>query len=116
LDATIHVEWAHEGFHPGTTFRQIAVPRWADLLRAFGFPNEPQITSLTLDRGRRSGHLVFDIPDVGLGVAFDTSRFGGIDDDNEHERDRRCYIRFTDTLTSSFAQGRLDDGSDAIGV
>ena len=101
LTARLFVQWAHEQFFPSAPARQASVPQWDDVLRAFNIRYQPHmIFPMNLDRGHTVGHIVFDIDDVGLGVRYAGGlNLGGLNEDDESERERHSYIEFTDRIT-----------------
>jgi len=102
LTAQLLIQWANRPLYCVAQPREIELPEWSEVLSAFGFTAKRQLLfPLNVDsHSSVSGHIVFDVRDVGHGVGSEIGEsMGGIRDDLEHERDREYQIRFRDELT-----------------
>jgi hypothetical protein len=93
LSAQLGVQWAHEMMHTIDDARQIPAPEWDSTVVAFGFePREQLLFPLTVGPGATArGHIVFEIPTEGTGVAMLSvvDRIGGL----RHESEGTNYAR-----------------------
>lgn len=98
LSAQLGVQWAHEMMHTIDDARQIPAPEWDSTVLAFGFePCQQLLFPLTVAPGATvRGHIVFDIPTEGTGVAMLSvvDRIGGLRHESEGtDYSRHYYLR-----------------------
>jgi hypothetical protein len=77
--------------------------RWDDILLAFGIDRWQQLLFPLELGGEKSvcGNIVFDIPDAGIGVEYQSLMdvIGGFSDADECERERDCKLTIRDEIT-----------------
>lgn len=121
LRAELLAQWAHPFLHHVASSHETPIAAWEKIVMAFRLPERRQLTfPLNLGTGSISGHVVFDIPTVGLAVASAAGDvIGGLRDDDEGEREREYRLVILDDISlerkeypvSQLIAPRLD-GSD----
>lgn len=102
LTVELCAQWSdQEGFFKVAHARQTLVQDWETILRSFDLGQKRQLLfPLNLKTETVSGHIVFEIPNVGMGAAWlGHNIIGGLSDDGEGERERRYELQFTDKIT-----------------
>ena len=102
LTAELLVQWANRPLYCVAKPHESALDHWSTVLTAFGFTAKQQLLfPLNLNaRSAVSGHIVFDIADVGMGVGtVATEAIGGLRQDLEHEREREYKLQIRNKLT-----------------
>jgi hypothetical protein len=97
--ATLAMQWGHPMTHPLLSAREVPVPRWEAISKAFRLEPKRQLTfPLTVGPGETaSGHIVFEVPDAGAGVAFIGTSLDGSEAATEGTRhDRHYHLEFAD--------------------
>lgn len=102
LSAELHAQWAHPMMFNVAAVSEQPLPAWRDIVAAFGLPDKKQLVfPLRVERGAESGHLVFPIEIVGMGVrSAGEFQMGGVDEEEECERDREYRLVIKDRLTA----------------